>query len=114
MQNTNTLAGPLFSKSIHSHTTVLLYTYVAIYIPVAPHQDHFLFSQTKHPYFSSQLSACLSHAGYDPSLYKCHSFRICAATTAATRGYTDVQIQSMGRWRSAAFRRYIRIPMMTL
>ena len=65
-------------------------------------------------YFSSQLSACLSHAGYDPSLYKCHSFRICAATTAATRGYTDVQIQSMGRWRSAAFRRYIRIPMMTL
>jgi hypothetical protein len=46
----NTLAGPLFSKSIHSHTTVLLYTYVAIYIPVAPHQDHFLFSQTKHPF----------------------------------------------------------------
>ena len=39
-------------------------------------------------YFSSQLSACLSHAGYDPSLYKCHSFRIGAATTAATRGYT--------------------------
>ena len=65
-------------------------------------------------YFSSQLSACLSHAGYDHSLYKCHSFKIGAATTAATRGYTDVQIQSMGRWRSAAFRRYIRIPMMTL
>ena len=65
-------------------------------------------------YFSSQLSACLSRAGYDPSLYKCHSFRIDAATTAATRGYTDVQIQAMGRWKSAAFWRYIRIPMMTL
>ena len=59
-------------------------------------------------YFSFQLSACLSHAGNDPSL----SFRIGAATTAATWGYTEVQIQTRGR--SAAFRRYIRIPMMTL
>ena len=65
-------------------------------------------------YFASQLTACLSHAGYDWSQYKCHSFRIGAATTAATRGFTDTQIQSMGRWRSAAFRRYIRIPMMQL
>ena len=65
-------------------------------------------------YFASQLSACLSHAGYNPSLYKCHSFRIGAVTTAATRGFTDVQIQAMGRWKSTAFRRYIRIPMMKL
>ena len=47
-------------------------------------------------YFATQLSACLSHAGHDPSIYKCHSFRIGAATTAATRGFTDVQIQAMG------------------
>ncbi|KAK2187934.1 hypothetical protein NP493_149g01016 [Ridgeia piscesae] len=108
MLNTNMLAGPLFSKSIHSHATVLSYISVATYIPVARRQDHFLFSLTKHPYFSFQLSACLSHAGNDPSL----SFRIGAATTAATWGYTEVQIQTRGR--SAAFRRYIRIPMMTL
>ena len=27
-------------------------------------------------YFATQLSACLSHAGYNQSLYKCHSFRV--------------------------------------
>ena len=48
MLNTNT--GPLFSKSIHSHTTVLSYRSVATYVPVAHHQDHFLFSLTKHPF----------------------------------------------------------------
>ena len=65
-------------------------------------------------YFASQLRACLSHAGYDPTRYKCHSFRIGSTTTAAARGFTDIQIQTMGRWKSAAFRRYIRIPMMKL
>ena len=65
-------------------------------------------------YFASQLRACLSYAGYDPTGYKCHSFRIGSTTTAAARGFTDIQIQTMGRWKSAAFRKYIRIPMMKL
>ena len=65
-------------------------------------------------YFASQLRACLSHAGYDPTGYKCHSFIIGSTTTAAARAFTDIQIQAMGRWKSAAFRKYIRIPMMKL
>ena len=65
-------------------------------------------SSMSRTYFASQLSACLSQAGYDPGLYKCHSFRI----GAATRGLTDRHIQIMGRWKSAAYMRYIRIPMM--
>ncbi|KAK2170933.1 hypothetical protein NP493_1126g00022 [Ridgeia piscesae] len=48
MLNNNTLAGPLLSKSIYTHTTVLSYISVATYIPVAPHQDHFLFPLIKH------------------------------------------------------------------
>jgi integrase len=39
-----------------------------------------------------------------------HSFRIGAATEAASLGYSEVQIQSFGRWRSAAYRSYIRPP----
>ena len=39
-----------------------------------------------------------------------HSFRIGAATYAAAKGYSDVVIQSMGRWKSAAYRRYVRLP----
>ena len=39
-----------------------------------------------------------------------HSFRIGAATHAASKGYTSQQIQAMGRWKSSAFLKYIRIP----
>jgi site-specific recombinase XerD len=38
-----------------------------------------------------------------------HSFRIGAATFAATQGYTSTQIQAMGRWNSNAVDKYIRI-----
>ena len=61
-------------------------------------------------YFARRLAACLSHCGYDTTRYTGHSFRIGAATTAAERGLTDVQIQNLDRWKSTAFRRYIRIP----
>ena len=39
-----------------------------------------------------------------------HSFRIGAATYAAAKGYSSQQIQAMGRWKSSAFQKYIRIP----
>ena len=57
-------------------------------------------------------AASLSHCGYDTTLYTRHSFRIGAATTAAEKGFTVVQIQTLGPWMSTAFRRYIRIRMM--
>ena len=45
-------------------------------------------------------------------LYKSHSFRIGAATTAKMAGYSDKDIQLMGRWRSNVFKKYIRIPVL--
>ena len=39
-----------------------------------------------------------------------HSFRIGAATTAASRGMEDSMIKTLGRWESDAYQRYIRIP----
>ena len=44
----------------------------------------------------------------DPTKYKEHSFRIEAATLAAESGFSDAQIRLLGRWRSNAFRKYIR------
>jgi hypothetical protein len=48
--------------------------------------------------------------GLDTMKYEGHSFRIGAATFSAECGFSDTQIRAMGRWRSDAFLKYIRIP----
>ena len=45
----------------------------------------------------------------NPSVYKGHSFRIGAASHAAERGMSDAQIRILGRWKSNAFLKYIRV-----
>ena len=52
----------------------------------------------------------LSEAGIDCSRYNGHSFRIGAATMALAKGIPESTIQTLGRWKSNAYRRYIRIP----
>lgn len=64
-------------------------------------------------YFTQQLRSALAFCNLDLHLYKAHSFRIGAATTAASQGFSELQIQSMGRWNSGAFKKYIRIPTLT-
>ncbi|XP_069101839.1 uncharacterized protein [Argopecten irradians] len=65
-------------------------------------------------FFTQQLKASLKWAGLHEQNYKSHSFRIGAATTAATQGISEGQIQLMGRWKSGAFKKYIRVPMIHL
>lgn len=43
------------------------------------------------------------------SIKAIYSFRIGAASLAAEQGLSDAQIQLMGRWKSNAFKKYIRI-----
>ena len=59
--------------------------------------------------FSSQLYTCLNYLGLSTKSYKGHSFRIGAATAYASKGFSDSQIRTLGRWRSNAFLKYIRI-----
>ena len=61
-------------------------------------------------YLVSSLSAILLKAGLDDSSYNTYSFRIGAATSAKEAGISDSQIQMLGRWRSEAYRIYIRTP----
>ena len=59
--------------------------------------------------FDSILKRLLECYALSSKVFKGHSFRIAAATSAALRGESDVQIRAAGRWVSDAFRRYIRI-----
>jgi len=54
------------------------------------------------------LHLVVQYAGYNPVKYNTHSFRIGAATHAASQGFTPLQIQQMGRWKSDAFYQYLR------
>ncbi len=58
----------------------------------------------------SAVREALERAGVEADMYAGHSFRIGAATTAASRGLEDSTIQTLGRWRSLAYLEYIRIP----
>ncbi|XP_028405752.1 uncharacterized protein LOC114528322 [Dendronephthya gigantea] len=60
--------------------------------------------------FTEHLALIFRACGLDPTKYKGHSFRIGAATFAAECGFSDAQIRVMGRWKSDAFRKYIRSP----
>ena len=63
--------------------------------------------------FTSRLAIILRLCGLDPSRYKGHSFRIGAASHAAEQGMSDAQIRAMGRWKSNAFLKYVRIQSIT-
>jgi hypothetical protein len=58
--------------------------------------------------FNTSLNQSLAYNGLDLSKYKSHSFRIGSATEAAASGHSDSQIRQMGRWKSDAFKNYIR------
>ena len=61
-------------------------------------------------YLVSSLQAALRRAGLDDKQYNGHSFRIGAATTAAQQDIEDSLIQMLGRWRSYAYKLYIKLP----
>ena len=65
-------------------------------------------------YFRSLLAMAKAGANLSASHITPHSFRIGAATYAATRGLSSQQIQAMGRWKSSAFQKYVRISSISL
>ena len=60
------------------------------------------------------VRSALESLGVDVTRYSGHSFRVGAATAAAQVGLSDSFIQTLGRWRSSAYLRYIRTPRSSL
>ena len=68
-------------------------------------------SKTK---FVDATRQALSAANLPAKDYVGHSFRIGAATTAATAGLEDSTIQTLGRWKSTSYQLYIRTSLQQL
>ena len=54
------------------------------------------------------LRHILATSGFPANNFSGHSFRIGAASTAASRGLQDHTVQLLGRWSSQAYQNYIR------
>lgn len=63
----------------------------------------------KRSYFTSRLQTLLGYLKYNTKVYKSHSFRIGAATSAIAKGISSDQVKVMGRWKSDAYKSYIRV-----
>ena len=78
-----------------------------------PHCSSFFSHFNGDPVTRSQFTAVLQRSLDFVSLgdmrFSSHSFRIGAATSAAMSGIPEADIQAMGRWKSNAYSRYIRI-----
>ncbi len=64
--------------------------------------------------FVAAVRQGLEEVGLAARYYAGHSFRIGAATTAARQGIQDFLIQTLGRWESSAYTRYIHTAPETL
>jgi hypothetical protein len=60
-------------------------------------------------YFISRMQLLLSSSGYISTDFNGHSLRIGAASTAGDRGLSDYTIQTLGRWSSNCYLRYVRL-----
>ena len=82
-------------------------------LTVAPQSPLFLLRPATHlsKYnFVTKTRHYLRLANFDPDGYSGHSYRAGCATSAALAGFSDWELQLLGRWSSSAYLRYIRAP----
>ena len=104
----------LYLPRLHNNTKICPYTAMDQYF--AKHKHHYdspLFTFANRQPLTRR--SCLYHlryylrkAHYQAEMFNTHSFRIGAASSAAQAGLSPRTIKHLGRWRSSAYRRYIR------
>ena len=73
----------------------------------------FVTKEGKHltrPLLVKMVKETLTTEEVDCSCYNGHSFRIGAATMVLAKGIPEATIQTLGHWKSEAYKQYIRIP----
>ena len=65
-------------------------------------------------HFSRGQKISIQDRGLPPHLYTPHSFWIGVASFAQQCNYSESRIQSLGWWKSTAFRNYLRTPMISV
>lgn len=111
MHNTHPIT---ISLSKFSPPQVCPVTTLQLYLSVQKHRNGPLFqfhsgSTVSYQFVSTNLQNTVKFIGLNSQWYKGHSFRIGAATEAAKRGLSQIEIQKLGRWKSDAVHKYIRI-----
>ncbi|XP_075037430.1 uncharacterized protein LOC142098485 [Mixophyes fleayi] len=85
----------------------------SLFMSKRPHANLFLCHANGIPLtkyqFATILKRTLQSINLNSTLYGTHSFRIGAATSAALAGSSSEAIKALGRWKSAAFKSYVRI-----
>ena len=90
-----------------------LLSYLKIWKHISPICSLVFFFWTVQPFLNIILHnfwLALSFCNFDLPRYQTQSFRIGAATSAAARGFSELQIQTMGKWKTTAFKKYISNP----
>ena len=93
---------------LHKSQPICPVTTIAKYLSVRGHLSGSLFcwpdnSPVRRSQFVISLNRAPSFCSLETDRYKTHSFRIGAASWAATLGFSDSQIRHFGRWKSNIF-----------
>lgn len=83
------------------------------YLHMSSQTSSFLFlhqsgSPVTTTFFRSVLKSCVIACNLDPSVYTAHSFRIGGATLAHQNKMAVSDIKKLGRWKSTAYKKYLR------
>lgn len=111
---TNQYGIPTFLRIPSANSSVCCVAAIRRFLLVRPLHHRFLFchangSPVTRSQFSGVLSKAIQRLGMPVGVFKSHSFRIGRATSLASQGVPSEAIQTMGRWRSSAYKNYIRI-----
>lgn len=97
-----------------SEESVILNELLSEYLRIRPNFQGPLFCHFGGKYltayqFSQMLNKCISQLGIDTNTFKSHSLRIGCATYMFMKGKSEQNIREKGRWKSDAYKSYIRI-----